>query len=102
VVSGPEEATGVRYAQGRKQETGDREQGVGNVDGKNDDSVKNAPNGAVSCTSREDLVAVLRRLKEDGKLRWELAERTVDAGRRDFDPNEINRRFHQVLEEVCQ
>jgi glycosyltransferase involved in cell wall biosynthesis len=101
IVSGPEEATGVRYAQGRKQETGDREKGGGNVDGKNDDIVKNAPNGAVACTTREELVAVLRRLTVDGELRRALAQQAVEAGKRDFDPGMIRKNFWNMLADVA-
>jgi glycosyltransferase involved in cell wall biosynthesis len=131
VVSGPEEAAGLRYAQGRKQEpeagrpemgrrgdqTGDRGQetggkearheaigegheakgGEGNFERGHFDILKMAPNGAVPCTTREELVAVLRRLKMDGALRRELAQRAVEAGKRDFDPVAIRNWFIHAL-----
>jgi hypothetical protein len=120
IVSGPEEATGVRWAlgkgpeaRGKRQEAGGKEArheaigegheakgGEGNFDRSHFEIVKGAPNGAVPCTSREELVAVLRRLKTDGELRRELAKRAVEAGRRDFDPVRIKRDFGAVLSET--
>jgi hypothetical protein len=138
IVSGPEWATGVRYAQGRKHkpeagrpepkiapremgrrgdQTGDRGQetegkearheaigegqeakgGEGNFERGHFDILKRAPNGAVPCTTREELVTVLRRLKEDGELREELAKRAVEAGKRDFDPSAIKSKLWEIL-----
>jgi hypothetical protein len=131
IVSGPGFATGLRYAQGRKQEpeagrpemgrrgdqTGDRGQETGgkearheaigegheaigeegNFDRSHFEIVKGAPNGAVPCTTREELVAVLRRLKVDGELRRELAGGARAAGVRDFEPKAIRFRFTRLL-----
>jgi hypothetical protein len=137
IVSGPEEATGVRYANAEKLTTGaegragERAEGSpkGDTSGAREatsnklkhQSFQNvsvwqepvsaqssgsefldfAPNGAIPCTTREELVAVLRRLKEDGELRLELAKRAVGAGRRDFDPAMIRARFCEVFKEVA-
>jgi glycosyltransferase involved in cell wall biosynthesis len=136
VVSGPEEATGVRYANAEKLTTGAEGRAGEPAEGspKGDTSgareatsnklehqsfqnlpkgglaeprlsisefLDFAPNGAIPCTSREELVAVLRRLKEDGGLRKELAGRTVEVGRRDFDPLTIRLAFWDVLDETC-
>lgn len=123
VVSGPEEATGVRWACGARapREMGDGSLEMGgrtgrleDVDGRSDEGLSSisklsasrslldrAPNGAVPCTMREELIEVLRRLKEDGELRKELAKRAVDAGKRDFDPGMIRARFCEVLKEVA-
>jgi glycosyltransferase involved in cell wall biosynthesis len=126
VVSGPEEATGVRWACGARapQEIGDRrsemggrrslrkiEEGGAEIGRKGNLSslsqlpssrarseiLRCAPNGAVPCTTREELAAVLQRLKEDGKLRKELAKRAVEAGKRDFDPVMIRQNFWNAL-----
>jgi hypothetical protein len=56
-----------------------------------------APNGAVACASRDELVAVLRRLRADGELRRDLAQRGVEAGRRDFDAKVIAADFRNAL-----
>lgn len=139
IVSGPEEATGVRYANAEKLSRGLARQPLGKP-GKAEilkhekvepetarpktgpsQKLKNgkaekrkfqaadfqrfsvsefldfAPNGAIPCTSREELVAVLTRLKEVGGLRRELAERAIFAGKRDFDPGEIKKRFLKAL-----
>ncbi len=131
VVSGPEFATGLRYAQAEKRETeksenlksgnAEREAGKSRESGQLkssdfayglspqasaqsfsvSDFLNFAPNGAVPCTSRDELVACLSRLKGDGELRRQLARRAVDAGLWDFDPREIKARFHQVLKVVC-
>jgi hypothetical protein len=105
VVSGPEEATGLRYAQPEKLKCGKAEKLKNNQSVFQSFSISDflnfAPNGAVPCTTREELVEVLRRLKGDGSLRRELAERAVSAGRRDFDPGVIRVRFEQTLTEVC-
>ena len=140
IVSGPEMATGVRYARGaaRKMEDGRSEMGgqAGRseiedrrleIEGKagrlededwrseearssisqlptprsESEILDRSPKGAVACTSREELVACLRRLREDGELRCELARRAVDAGRRDFDPVKIRKGFWKVLAEVA-
>jgi hypothetical protein len=115
VVSGPEEATGVRYANAEKLSRGLARQPLGKL-GKAEkrkfqaadfqpfsvsEFLDFAPNGAIPCTTREELVAVLRRLKEDGELRLELAKRAVGAGRRDFDPAMIRARFCEVFKEVA-
>lgn len=57
------------------------------------------PNGVVSCTTREELVACLQRLKADGELRVGLAKLSVEAGMRDFDPVKIREGFWDVLKE---
>jgi glycosyltransferase involved in cell wall biosynthesis len=133
IVSGPEWATGLRYAQGRKQEAGGRGQalrlgeptgwretggegqarheaigkgqedksGKRNFEREHFDILKMAPNGAVPCTTREELVAVLQRLKADGELRRELAQRAVEAGKRAFDPVRIREVFWRTLQETA-
>lgn len=101
IVSGPEMATGLRYAQGRRQDAGDREQEAGDFDRDHCDVLKIAPNGAVPCTTREELVACLGRLKQDGELRRELARRAVEAGKGDFDPGRIRLGFWDMLEETA-
>jgi glycosyltransferase involved in cell wall biosynthesis len=100
IVSGPEFATGLRYAQSRRQEAGARIQEVQNFERDHFDILKRAPNGAVPCTTRDELMACLPRLKEDGELRRELARRAVEAGRKDFDPVMIRERFCKVLKEA--
>ena len=97
IVNGPEEATGLRWAQGRRQEAGDREQEAGDFERDDFDISRRAPNGAVACTTREDLVGCLLRLKQAGDLRMELARRALEAGRRDFDPGMIRELFCEVL-----
>jgi glycosyltransferase involved in cell wall biosynthesis len=105
VVSGPEEATGVKWARGKRHEAiGEGQEAKGgeeNFERDHFDILKRAPNGAVPCTSREELVEVLRRLKGDGSLRRELAGRAVEAGRRDFDSLRIRLAFCNVLAETC-
>jgi len=60
-----------------------------------------SPNGAVPCTTREELIGCLQRLRSDGELRREMAKRAVEAGRRDFDPEIIKECFYQYLKDVC-
>lgn len=125
IVSGPRFATGVRWAC-EAQQTGDRslEIGGGRCQKKMGDRrldvgeeeplssisqlpssgarleiLDRAPNGAVPCTSREELVAVLRRLKVDRELRCELARRAFEVGMRDFEPGRIKRDFANILAE---
>jgi len=104
VVSGPGFATGLRYAQVEKLKNGKAEklehQSFQNFS--MSEFLNFAPNGAVPCASREELVAVLRLLKEDGELRRELARRAVEAGKRDFDPVQIRQSFCSVLAEVAR
>ena len=101
IVSGPGLATGVRWAlgemreaRGKRQEAGD---GKENFERGHFDILKRSPNGAIPCTSRQELVAVLQGLREDGALREELARRAVEAGKRDFDPVAIRVRFWEIL-----
>ena len=101
IVSGPEEATGLRWAKGRRQEAGDREQEAGDFERDDFDISRRAPNGAVACTTREDLVGCLLRLKQAGDLRMELARRALEAGRRDFDPAQIRLDLWHALVESC-
>lgn len=146
IVSGPEFATGVKWARGegreargrRKQpaaadqetkgqpevgglrpETGDRslqrpaDQELKRPKDKETEAtplekfergdfeiLEIAPNGAVPCTTREELAACLLRLRQDGELRRGLAERAIEAGCRDFDPREIRKVLEHVLCEV--
>jgi len=107
IVTGPEEATGVKWARSKRQkrhEVGGEGQEAkgreGNFEREHFDILKRAPNGAVPCTTREELVEVLRWLKVDGDLRRELAQRAVEAGRRDFDPVQIKRDFISLLSET--
>ncbi len=122
VVSGPEFATGVRYGRGVEELAVGSGQltGEGKLKGEETEKLKNGnaervgllqrfsvleflnfyPNGVVSCTTREELVACLQRLKTDGELRVGLAKRAVEAGRRDFDPVKIREGFWRVLREV--
>lgn len=88
IVSGPEFATGVKWARGEGGEDFDRF---------NFDILNRARNGAVPCTTREKLVACLERLKKDGGMRCELARRAVEAGKRDFDPVKIREKFWKIL-----
>jgi hypothetical protein len=101
IVSGPEEAAGLRYAQPEKLKNGKAEKRKFQAADFQRFSVSEfldfAPNGAVPCTTREELVAVLRRLRADGELRRELAKRAVEAGSRDFDPLRIREAFWQGL-----
>jgi len=105
VVSGPEEATGLRWAQAEKLKGGKAEMlKMGLPDFQNDsisDFLNVAPRGAVPCTTREELIGCLQRLRSDGELRRELAKRAVEAGRRDFDPEIIKECFYQYLKDVC-
>jgi len=102
VVSGPEEATGVKWARGEGREArGERQEAV-DFERDDFDILKRSPNGAVPCTTREELVACLQRLRNDGELRRELAKRAEEAGQRDFDPVEITARFRQTLTGVCR
>lgn len=101
VVAGPDFATGVRWALPEKWKSGRAEKPK---DGSSafqhfnvSDVPRLCPNGAVPCPDRETLAVVLKRLREDGALRCELARRTVEAGRRDFDPVVIRERFWDVL-----
>lgn len=100
VVSGPEFATGLKWARGEGREA--RGQRPEAVDFERDDFdiLKIAPNGAVPCMTRYELVACLRRLREDSALRCELAERAVLAGSEDFDPVRIRKVFWRTLKEV--
>jgi len=108
IVSGPEEATGLRYAQDKRQDAGPparrtygseraRRQEVQNFERDHFDILKKAPNGVVPCTTREELIGCLQRLRSDGELRRELAKRAVEAGRRDFDPVSIRETLWQTL-----
>ncbi len=105
VVSGPEFATGLRYAQAEKLKIGKSENLKFQAADFQRFSVSEfldfAPNGAVPCTTREELVACLLRLKQDGELRRELARRAVEAGKRDFDPVAICESFVSVLREAA-
>ncbi|MFM8458116.1 MAG: glycosyltransferase, partial [Chthoniobacterales bacterium] len=74
---------------------------LGNFERDHFDILKRAPNGAVPCSTREELVACLLRLQQDGELRMQLAKRAVAAGQRDFDPSMIRERFWEVLKEVA-
>ena len=94
IVSGPEFATGVKWARGEGREGRSFERN-------HFDILKTAPNGAVPCMSREELVGCLRRLRSDAELRMELAKRAREAGRRDFDPGAITRHFVSALIEAC-
>jgi len=112
IVSGPDFATGVRWAKAEKLSRGLARQ----PPGKNEQSenpkhqsfqnlsisevLSICPNGALPCASREELVEVLRLIKENGALRKELASRAVEAGKRDFDPVRIRQHFWSVLAEV--
>lgn len=102
IVSGPEEATGVKWARGEGREARSERQEAADFERDDFDILKTAPNGAVPCTTREELMACLQRLRNDGELRSELAKRAGEAGRRDFDPVEITKRFQQILTEVCR
>ena len=107
IVSGPVFATGMQYARAEKLSRALARQPLGkrgNADTltKSFPDFKNVsiseflsicPNGAVPCTTREELVDCLARLKTDGELRWELASRAVVAGKRDFDPSHIREAF---------
>ena len=103
VVSGPDWATGLRYAQPEKLKSGKAEKlkfrAADCQRFRVSEFLNFAPNGAVPCTSREELVAVLRRLKVDRELRCELAKRAVEAGMRDFEPGRIKRDFANILAE---
>ena len=100
IVSGPEEATGVKWARGEGREArGERQEAV-EFERDDFDVLKRAPNGALPCTTREELLACLLRLKQDGDLRMELAKRAVEAGRSDFNPIIIRERFCEVLEQT--
>jgi glycosyltransferase involved in cell wall biosynthesis len=118
IVSGPEFATGVKWAKGKRQERhevggegqarhkaigeGQEAKGrEGNFEREHFDILKRAPNGAVPCTTREELVAVLQRLKADGELRRELAQRALEAGKRDFDPGRIREGLWRTLQETA-
>lgn len=109
VVSGPEFATGVRYARGEKLKgekteklkSGNAERGALFQRFSISEFLNFAPNGAVSCTSREELTAVLKTLKENGEVRRDLARRAVEAGVRDFDPVKIRERFITILGDVA-
>lgn len=116
IVSGPEFATGVRWARGARAPQ-EMEDGSSEMVGKEalcprsqlasagaaaSEILRRAPNGVVPCASREELVAALGQLKEKGQLRAELAKRAVAAGVRDFDPARIRRGFHAVLEEAAR
>lgn len=129
IVSGPEFATGVRYARGAKavapQKIEDGKSEMGGQAGRSEiedrraeqnrssksqlptsrsgsEILDRSPNGAVPCTTREELVAVLNRLREDGELRCELARRAVAAGRRNFDPVKIREKFWKILAETAR
>ena len=102
IVSGPEEATGVKWARGEGREARSERREAADFESSHFDILKKAPNGAVPCSTREELVACLQRLRSDGGLRSELAKRAEEAGRRDFDPVEITTRFRQILTEVCR
>jgi glycosyltransferase involved in cell wall biosynthesis len=115
VVCGPEFATGLRYAQAEKLKRGKAEMLKISLQefqtlprGRLTEprlSVSEflhfAPNGAVPCMTREELVACLRRLREDGNLRRELAGRAVAAGQCDFDPQRIRESFWRILSEAA-
>jgi len=101
IVSGQGFANGVRYAQAEKLKNGKAENlklqagdcqsfGLANI-------LEVAPNGVVPCTTREELLGCLWRMKEDGELRRELARRATEAGKRDFDPVAIRERFWEVM-----
>lgn len=124
IVSGPEFATGVRYARGaeavapqkieeRRSEMGEESSRLENEDRSSEEAraalfqlptsrlfLDRSPNGAVPCTSREELVCCLQRLRSDAELRMELAKRASEAGRRDFDPFVIRRHFVSALVEA--
>jgi glycosyltransferase involved in cell wall biosynthesis len=102
IVSGPEFATGVKWARGEGREARSERQEAVDFERDDFDILKRSPKGAVPCTTREELVACLTRLRNDGELRSELAKRAGEAGRRDFDPVEITKRFQQLLTEVCR
>jgi glycosyltransferase involved in cell wall biosynthesis len=101
IVSGPVFATGVKWARGEGREARGERQGISNFQSDDFDILKTAPNGAVPCTSREELVGCLQRLRSDAELRMELAKRASGAGRRDFDPVVIRRHFVSALVEAC-
>jgi glycosyltransferase involved in cell wall biosynthesis len=98
IVSGPEFATGVKWAQGADQEVRGEEP---EFEKDYVDVVKIAPNGAVPCVSREELVSLLNALKHDGALRSEAAKRAVSAGARNFDPARIRKAYWATLKEVA-
>lgn len=98
IVSGPEFATGVGWALGERREAKGGGQEVQNFERDHFDILKRAPNGAVPCTTREELVACLSMLKQDGELRRELAGQALQAGQRDFDPVRIRESFWQTLQ----
>lgn len=104
IVSGPEFATGVRYANAEKLKGGkaDKLKLQSFQDFSISEFLYLAPNGAVPCSSREELVGCLQRLRSDAELRMELAKRASEAGRRDFDPALIRRHFVSVLVEACK
>lgn len=101
VVSGPEFATGLGWALGEGFEARGEGQEASKFVRDHFDILKKAPNGAAPCTTREELVTCLLRLKQDGQLRMKLAKRAVEAGQRDFDPSMIRERFWEVLKEVA-
>jgi glycosyltransferase involved in cell wall biosynthesis len=100
VVSGPEFATGVRWALGERREARGEMREASNFERDHFDILKRAPNGAVPCTTRGELVACLKRFREDGALRSELAERAVLAGAEDFDPWRTREVFWQTLQDA--
>ena len=114
IVSGPEFATGVRYANAEKLSRGLARQPLGKT-GKADklkqqsfqnfrisDFLNFAPNGAVPCTTREELVACLSLLKQDGDLRVELARSGIRAGQKDFDTVRIRLEFEACLAHLAE
>ena len=98
IVSGPEFATGVKWARGSRHETNGETQKISNFERDHFDVLKMAPNGAVPCTTRDDLVTAIKKLKECSKLRSDLSKRAVEAGTSDFDPDAIVIEFRQILQ----
>jgi hypothetical protein len=111
VVSGPEFATGVRWARGARAPQ-EMEDGSSEMVGREalcprsqpasagaaaSEMFRRTPNGVVTCTDRDELASSLLMLKRDGLLRSRLAERAVAAGMRDFEPLRIRSEFVALL-----
>lgn len=103
VVSGPDFATGLAWARGEG--LGSIRPRVGETSGRDFDvghESHDAPNGVVTCASRESLASGLATMKRDGTLRCRLAERAVVSGMRDFDPRRIRGEFLSILQAVAR